>query len=163
MSEPVGRGGSVNGSSKEDDDGEEQMEGERLSSDLVDAWKSKQLHPSYSGFSTGAEGDSQEDDDAFGSLLRETFQAYNDSNAGDPVASVENVETVYPAHERISHSTDGENTSGTELNDLFAEVTAALYDSWTNVGEEAILPHTRVLTMYSRGTYLPMDNVIVEW
>jgi hypothetical protein len=129
MSEPVDRGGSVNCSSKEDDDGEEQMEGERLSSDLVDAWKSNQMHPSYSGFSTGAEGASQEDDDAFGSLLRETFQAYNDSNAGDPVASMENVGTMYPAHERIFDSTDRENSSGTELNDLFAEVTAALYDS----------------------------------
>jgi hypothetical protein len=129
MLEPVVRGRSVNSSSNEDDEREEKLEGEDFSSNVVDASKSSQMHPSKSGFSTGAERASQDDDhDAFGSLLRETFQAYNDSNA-DSVARVENVESVYAVHERICHSTDGENSSGTELNDLFAEVTAALYDS----------------------------------
>jgi hypothetical protein len=129
MSKPMGRGGADNGSNNEDDDGAEQIKGEHPSSDLVDAWKSSQLHPSYSAFSTGAEAAPQEDDDAFGSLLRETFQAYNDSKAGDPVGSMENVEDMYPVHERISHSTDGEKSSGTGLNDLFAEAAAALYDN----------------------------------
>jgi hypothetical protein len=130
MLEPVDRGAADNDSNNEDDDGEEQKKGERPSSDPADVWKSSQLHPSYSAFSTGAEAGSQEDDDAFGSLLQETFQAYNDSKAGDPVASVENVEeTMYPFHGRNFHSTDREKSSGTGLNDLFAETAAALYDT----------------------------------
>lgn len=115
ISEPVG-------SNNKDDDGEDQMRMEHPSLDIVDAWKSSQLHPSYSAAA------SQEHGDAFGSLLREMLQAYNDSKAGDPVASVENVENKYSVDERIFHSTDGENGSG-GLNDLFAEAAAALYDT----------------------------------
>jgi hypothetical protein len=129
MSEPVGRGGADNASNNEDDVIEEQIKGEHTSSDPVDAWKSTQLHPSHSAFSTGAKAGSQEDDDAFGSLLRETFQACNDFKAGDPVASVENLDEMYPVHERIFHSMDGEKSSGTGLNDLFAETAAVLYDT----------------------------------
>jgi hypothetical protein len=148
MSEPVlGHGKADNASSNNEDDilnGHDQMSRETLSSDPVDAWTPNQLYPSYS--------DSQEDD-AFGALLRDTFQAYNDSKAGDPpvaigdllretfqtynkagdpVASMENVEhNMYPSHERMFHSAGGEINSETGgLNDLFTEAAAAaLYDT----------------------------------
>jgi hypothetical protein len=86
MLESVGHGEAENdGSNNEDDDldmlnGQKQINGENLSSDPVDAWTLNQLCPSYNRC--------QEDDDAVDALFRETFQADNDSKAGDPVANV---------------------------------------------------------------------------